>query len=30
MLTITDMARDYLLTKGGVVYLFSTGPTGLC
>ena len=30
MLNITDPARDYLLTKGGAVYLFSTGKAGLC
>jgi hypothetical protein len=30
MLTITDKARDYLLTKGGTLYLFSTGRAGLC
>lgn len=30
MLTITDNARDYLLTKGGALHLFSTGRAGLC
>jgi hypothetical protein len=30
MLTVTDPARDYLLTKGGAVFLFSTGKAGLC
>ena len=30
MLTITDPARDYLLSRGGAVHLFTTGNSRLC
>jgi hypothetical protein len=30
MLTISDKAREYILTKKGAVYLFQNGGTGLC
>jgi len=30
MLTVSDKARDYILTAKGAVYLFENGRTGLC
>jgi hypothetical protein len=30
MLTISDEAREYILTAKGAVYLFQNGGTGLC
>lgn len=30
MLTISDKARDYILSKNGAVYLFENGRAGMC